>query len=421
MSNKEKSSTARVANPGKWKLSFNQDRSVRINDIREFKEDCFNTHEAECGAEAGPFLKLGHVNSRTIPAAPQVPLKEDFDGEPDAARAFAQAQSEYQGAQAIWMSACKSAQHHKDDCETGVLPKTFVWLLSRLDVDLRARMDQDSQFVVLELAVVRDPIALLALIEAVLAKGDLDDEGYDNYVAFRDLFGDLVMKDTQSLADGVRLFKDKMAHIQSKPAYFHTEKDAAGADVIVQCFTEEFFVHLMFDNLSKKYDEAKVTYANQVSSDAIKRIITFDGLAKHFGTVRNVATGNTVSHTTLATDVKKSAKANKQGDKGKSKNKKKAGDSEKSQRVFVKGTHRECRHCNGAHFDDVCPQKEKKKVKSSSSTDPSEDEIAKVLAHLNAKKAARQAKEAKALAAQAKKYTQEEVDDLLVEYASDRP
>ena len=69
----------------------------------------------------------------------------------------------------------------------------------------------------------------------------------------------------------------------------------------------------------------------------------------------------------------------------------------------------------------MCPQKEKKKVKSSSSTDPSEDEIAKVLAHLNAKKAARQAKEAKALAAQAKKYTQEEVDDLLVEYASDRP
>jgi hypothetical protein len=52
-----------------------------------------------------------------------------------------------------------------------------------------------------------------------MSKGDMDDEGRDDYVAVRDLFGDLVLKDTQSLTDGVRMFRDKMQHIQSKPTY----------------------------------------------------------------------------------------------------------------------------------------------------------------------------------------------------------
>lgn len=418
---KEKSS-ARQANQGSWKLTHNATRSVRINDFREFKEDCFNTHEAECGAAAGPFLKVGKISARTVPPAPQVPMLEDFQDEDDPKRLFAQASSEYQGIQATWLSACKAAQHHKDECETNVLPKTFVWILSRLDQELRSRVDQEPTFTALDTATVRDPVALMKLIESVMAKGDMDDEGRDDYVAIRDLFGDLVLKDTQSLTDGVRMFKDKMLHIQSKPAYFCVYEDEHGVEQTKQSFSEEFFVHLMFDNLPKKYDEAKVAYANQVSSGAIKRIVTFDGIMKYFSLVRNVATGDTVAATALTTTGAKKAKGKDTKSKPKSSSKDKTATAPaKGKRVFVPGTHRDCRHCKGAHFDDACPQNESKKKVKTTSSDPSQDEISKVLAHLSAKKAERQAKEAKALAAQTKRYTAEEVEALLEQYTADQP
>jgi hypothetical protein len=166
---KEKTTTAsRASNPGTWILTHNSSRSIRINDFREFKEDCMCTHENLCGASAGPFLKLGKPNSRAVPDPPTVPLESDYEQEEEPKRAFLQASALYQGNQAAWMAALKAAQHHKDDCETNVLPKTFVWILSRLDQDLRSRVDQEAQFTVLDTAVVRDPVALMKLLEAVM-------------------------------------------------------------------------------------------------------------------------------------------------------------------------------------------------------------------------------------------------------------
>jgi hypothetical protein len=428
---KEKATTAsRVSNPGTWTLTHNSSRSIRINDFREFKEDCLNTHENLCGAAAGAFLKTGSITARAVSDAPDVPMRSDFekdgsffDKDIDPERAYLQASAVYQGKHAMYLTSVKSAQHHKDDCETNVLPKTFVWILSRLDRDLRSRVDQDATFAALETAAVRDPVALLKLVEAVMSKGDMDDEGRDDYVAVRDLFGDLVLKDTQSLTDGVRMFRDKMAHIQSKPAYYCKYNDDLGTEQIKQAFTEEFFVHLMFDNLPKKYDEAKVAYANQVSSSAIIRIVTFDALVKYFSLVRNVATGESVSATALATTgstKKGKGKDFKSKPKSGAKTKDKAASGSKPKRVFVPGTHRECRHCKGAHFDDMCPQGEKRSTKSSAS-DPSQEEISKVLAYLNAKKAEKQAKEAKALAAQRQQCTAEEMEILLEQYAASGP
>jgi hypothetical protein len=252
----------------------------------------------------------------------------------------------------------------------------------------------------------------------------MDDEGRDDYVAVRDLFGDLVLKDTQSLADGVRMFRDKMLHIQSKPTYSCKYQDDAGIDQVKQAFTEEFFVHLMFDNLSKKYDEAKVAYANQVSSGAIPRIVTFDALVKYFSMVRNVATGESVSATALATVGTKKVKGNdhhKSKPKAGAKVKGTPASAIKPKRVFVPGTHRECRHSKGAHFDDMCPQqKGDKSMTKVNSSDPSQEEIGTVLAYLSAKKAEKQAREAKALAAQSKRFTAEDMEVLLEQYTATR-
>ena len=407
---KEKTSTARVANQGAWKLSYSSARSTRINDFREFKEDCIATHEEKCGAGAGPVLKLGKVTLKPSPIPPLVPLENDFRKLEDGERKYASALLVYRGEEAVYLQACKSAQHHLDNCQDTVLPKLFVWILSRLEQDLRSRVEQESEFSTLENNRPRDPVALMDLIESVVTKGDMDDEGYDDFVALKDLFSAPPMKDNQSLSEGVRMFRDKMAHFQAKPAYQTTVVDEDGNDTAASVFTEEFFVHLMFHNLPKKFDEAKVSYTNQVTSEAIKRIKTFDALTKYFSSVRNVTTGDTVSASALtAVDTKKgSAGKNKKGGA------KKAADAAKSQpkRVFKSGTHRKCRHCNGDHFDDLCTSS-KKQVNTS--TEPSQDEIAKVVEHLRKKK---EAKEAKALAA--KKLTHEDIEVALAEYASDR-
>lgn len=410
---KEKTTTARAANSGSWKLSFSSSRSTRINDLREFKEDCIATHEAECGAGAGPVLRLGHASYKVQAPAPMVPKVGDFTDKDDPD--YIQAVFEHQGLQTMWLQSCKSSQHHKDTCESGVLPKTFVWILSRLDADLRARVEQEAAFSALDVAMPRDPPAVLALIETVMSKGEMDDEGYDDFVVVRDLFGaQATMKDSQSLIDGVRMYKDKMLHVQSKPAYFCKYMDGAGNEQTKQVFTEEFFVNLMLNDLPKKYDEYKVAYANQVSSSAIKRIVTFDALTKYFSSVRNVTTGDVVSASALTTTgTKKSTPAKKKFDKAKPT----AAPAEQAKRVFDKSVHRHCRHCNGAHFDNVCPNP-KKQVKSSG--EPSQDEIAAVLDHLRKKKAAASAKEAKALAAAAVKFTAEDIDYALEEYASAR-
>lgn len=415
MSN-QKSSKDRVANAGTWILQHHQDRASRADDMREFKDDCIATHESLVGAEAGAVLKVGAPTYKPVPPCPPVPLETDYENEADPTRAFEQAKADFSGKHAMWTQVCKSQQHHKEECENKLLPKLFVWILNRLDRDLRSRVEQDPQFSALEMAIPRDPAALMVLIETVMLRGDLDDEGFHSFELVRDLFSATSqMKEAQSLTDLVRMMRDKMTQLQSNKAYYCVFQNAGGDNITQYSFTEEFFVHLMFENLSKKYDQAKVEYVNSVSSKAINRITTFDALVKHFSTVRNVTTGEQVSATSLTTTKKENKGKNKTKPKLKSAKSGDTGKAKSSDRVFISGTHRNCRHCNGAHFDNACPDQQKK-VKSTA--DPSQDEIAKVLAHLSAKKAAKLAKEAKALAATSPKYTNEEVESALAEYAS---
>jgi hypothetical protein len=89
--------------------------------------------------------------------------------------------------------------------------------------------------------------------------------------------------------------------------------------------------------MSKKYEEAKIVYANSVSSEAIKRITTFDGLTKHFSSVRNVTTGDTVSATALTTVGKKAKRRTRRAKakKFRSVDKGKTPTAGKADRVFI--------------------------------------------------------------------------------------
>ena len=79
--------------------------------------------------------------------------------------------------------------------------------------------------------------------------GDMDDEGFDNFELVRDLFASSnIMKDQhQTLVD----FKDKMLQLQSKSAY-SISYTQDGQDMVFHALTEEFYVNLMFHNLTPR-------------------------------------------------------------------------------------------------------------------------------------------------------------------------
>ena len=419
MSKTEKqSSSSRQANAGKWLLTYDSKRSTRIGDFRDFKEDCENTHESCVGAELGPMLKLGKAVEFNVGATPQLPIESEYTDKKGVLdqRAFADAMTIFERDKTVWLQSAKSAQHHKDECLRKHLPDLFVWLLSRLDHDLRARVEQQPEFAALNVAVPRNPPALMTLIEAVMMKGDMDDEGFDNFELIRDLFTSAnVMKDNQSLQDFSKIMKDKMAHVQSKNAYQCATKDENGNDCIFYAFNEEFFVNLMFNNLSKKYDTAKIEYTNAVSSGAIKRIVTFDALVKHFASVRSTSTGDVVSTTTLTTSTKNSKSS---GGKNKGKSKASGSNQDKNAKDNKKKKERSrpCKHCNGEHWDNHCPTISKKESKAPDSVGPSKEEVTRVLKYLKDEKAK---KEAAALAAsKAALCTQEDIDYALETYAA---
>lgn len=413
--NDKQSANSREANAGTWILTYESKRSKRIGDFRDFKDDCINTHESLVGAELGPMLKLGAPVPFEMGKTPKEPIESEFmdlNGKVNE-REFADARTIYERDKTMWLQNAKSAQHHRDECVRKHLPNLFVWLMSRLDHDLRARVEQQALYSSLSVAVPRDPAALMDLIEVVMMKGDMDDEGFDNFELIRDLFASAnVMKDSQSLVDFAKVMKDKMAQVQSKSAYQCTTIDATtGADVIYYAFDEEFFVNLMFNNLSKKYDIAKIEYTNAVSSGAIKRIITFDALIKHFSSVRSTSTGDNVSASALTTASKTTKpKGGKSKDKSKAKGKSKpADDKSKKERT------RPCKHCQGEHWDNHCPTITKRDVKATSSGGPTPEEIAKVVKHLQQADIAK--KQAEALAASRTSLcTQEEIDYALESY-----
>ena len=417
----KQSNNSREANSGTWLLSYQSKRSKRIGDFRDFKEDCINTHESQVGAELGPILKLGKLVPLEVGDTPRAPLEKEYidqDGVLDE-RAYADAATLFEKNKVMWLQTAKSVQHHTDECVRKHLPNLFVWIMSRLDHDLRSRVEQQSEYYNLSIAMPRDPPALMNLIENLMMKGDLDDEGFDNFELIRDLFASAnVMKDSRSLADFSKIMRDKMLQVNSKTAYQCKTVDELGNDTIFYAFNEEFFVNLMFNNLSKKYETAKIEYSNAVSSGAITRINTFDALVKHFSSVRSTSTGDHVSATTLTSSAKNTKSKDGKRNKGKSKtsgskdNKAtKDKDKPKTERS------RPCRHCNGEHWDNHCPTTSKKEVKApDSNSGPTSEEIAKVVKHLKAEKAK---KEAAALAASAAALcTQEEIDYALETYAA---
>lgn len=417
----KQSNNSREANSGTWLLTYQSKRSKRVGDFREFKDDCINTHESLVGAELGPILKVGKLVPLAMGVTPKAPIESEHlvDGKLDE-RAFADAVTEFEKNKVMWLQTAKSVQHHADECARKHLPNLFVWIMARLDHDLRSRVEQQPEYYGLSIAVPRDPPALLNLIETVMMKGDLDDEGFDNFELVRDLFAAAnVMKDSQSLSDFAKVMKDKLVQIQSKSAYKCDTVNELGEPITFYAFNEEFFVNLMFNNLSKKYDTAKIEYTNSVSTGAIKRITTFDALVKHFSSVRSTSTGDHVSATTLTTNVKTNNKADKASGGKNNKGKSKAsgdGQNKKSKDKPKKERTRPCRHCNGEHWDNHCPTASKKESKAPDSSGPTKEEIAKVLTYLNAEKAK---KEAAALAAsKAALCTQEEIDFALQSYAA---
>jgi hypothetical protein len=61
----------------------------------------------------------------------------------------------------------------------------FVWIMSRLNHDLRSKIKQQSTYSSLSIAAPRDPPALMDLIETVMLKGDMDGEGSEEEKAAR--------------------------------------------------------------------------------------------------------------------------------------------------------------------------------------------------------------------------------------------
>jgi hypothetical protein len=116
MSN-QKSVKDRVSNPGTWILPLHQDRAVRAQDMREFKDDCIATHESLVGAECGAVLQLGRPIYKKAPLCPIVPTEKEFKSEPDPEQAYAQALAVHTGAMSVYSQACKSRQHHIEECE----------------------------------------------------------------------------------------------------------------------------------------------------------------------------------------------------------------------------------------------------------------------------------------------------------------
>jgi len=395
---------------GKWILTYATSRAQRVADFQEFRDDCQSTHESMVGSEVGPVLKTGTLPSHHVCEAPDIVIREDYitvtrpdetksaDMDSSTAstipdmvesldeRGYLAAMRDYKIKEMLFITETKSSQLFKLDCERKYLPALFVWLLSRLDRGLRTRVESDAKYDALYSAYPRSPCDLLDLIEVILTKGDIRDESFDSFEVIKDLFSPaLKMKDQQSLVDFEKLIKDKQRFIQSKDLWTIQSTDPATGAVTTRCvFNEEFFVNLMYSNLSKQYESAMIDYSNQISAGAIKRRTTFDGLTTYFSQVRSNTTGNVVSATTLSTD----------STVGKSKVQFKEDGSNNPARV------RPCTHCGGAHWDSKCPTHSKSKTNSkktkkskaksapannSKSADaPTADEIAKALLHVRA-------------------------------------
>ena len=271
----------------------------------------------------------------------------------------------------LWLLNCKNVESFKFECNKTHLPKLFVWIQERLETSLRVRLEAHSDWLGIEHSNPRDPLLLMDLIETVMSKGDINDVGYEKYESLKDLFSPgMAMKSGQSLADYEKVIRGRMRFMQSKQCWMTSTIDDDGDVTTASVLNEEFFVNLMFDNLTKSFDNAKIDYMNDIASSAVERKTTFDDFVQYFSTILS-HNGQHVA-TTLATSTKKSKKKGSKKDKddGKSAGKCKPDGSDDPRRT------RNCSHCDGAHWDDHCPTKSKSKGGANSKKNtPSSNEV----------------------------------------------
>lgn len=357
------SNPKKAGNEGKWTLGYAPKRSDRLHQLQEFRDDCEKHHQRFTGSEIGPYLKRRALPVMPIEAQPQIPIQENFlleDGDEDVV-AYRTQLDLYERDKNLWLLSCKHSDSFKHDCNKTYLPKLFVWIQSRCEQNLRVRLESHASWEAIEQANPRSPLALMDLIEEVLSKGDISDIGYEKYESLKDLFSTgMAMKQGQSLSEYEKVIRDRMRFIQSKECWKRDEIDANGAITKVPMLDEEFFVNLMFDNLSKAFDNAKIDYMNDIASSAVNRKTTFDDFVQYFSQIRT----HSGQHVAIALTT-----AKKSGGRGKGKGsaqKDKPDDKKSEGKYNADGSNdprrtRNCSKCDGDHWDNKCPTTKKSK------------------------------------------------------------
>jgi hypothetical protein len=350
----------KAGNEGKWTLSYAANRSDRLQQLQEFIDDCEKQHQRFAGSEIGPYLKRRTLPAMPVGNQPTVPVQATYqlpnNGGDDVA-AYRTAVDTYEKDKSLWFLKCKNAESFIHECTKTYLPKLFVYLQGRCDANLRVRLEQHASWDAIEQANPRSPLALLDLIREVLQKGEISDVGYEKYETLKDLFSPgMAMKQGHSLSDYEKVVRDRMRFIQGKDYWKKDVTDANGVVSRISIFDEEFFVNLMFDNLTKPFQSAKIDYTNDIASTAVIRKKTFGDFVDYFSQIRTHS-GQHVA-TALVTNKKKSrGKGSGQKDKtsDKSENNYKADGSNDPRRT------RNCSKCDGAHWDNHCSTSKKSK------------------------------------------------------------
>lgn len=366
MSKSNNSINSKKGNEGKWTLSYSNSRSDRLRQLQEFRDDCDKHHQRFTGSEIGPYLKRRALPTMDVQVQPIVPIEADYADNPAEYRA---ARDVYEKDKNLWLLSCKNVESFKFECNKTHLPKLFVWIQERLDQSLRVRLESHSKWEEIEDANPRDPLKLMDLIEEVMSKGDISDVGYEKFESLKDLFSPaMLMKQGQSLTDFEKVVRGRMRFIQSKDCW-KTEAVGENGAVVQKCMLdEEFFVNLMFDNLHKAFDNAKIDYMNDIASSAVERKTTFDTFVQYFSQIL----AHNGQHVATALATSKSKKT-----RGKNKDKKSTNspDKYKSDGSDHPRRTRNCSHCDGAHWDSHCPKKSKTGKDNTKTGGPSSAEV----------------------------------------------
>ena len=362
---------------GKWTLGYAANRSERLRQLQEFRDDCEKHHQRFAGSEIGPYLKRRALPDLPVQAQPAIPLQQNYhlDNGDDDVPAYMMARDAYERDKNRWLLSCKNVDTFMFECNKTYLPKLFVWIQERLEQSLRVRIESHHLWEDIERANPRDPLRLIDLIETAMSQGDIKDVGYEKYESLKDLFSSgIAMKQGQSLTEYEKVIRGRMRFIQSKDCWKTTTVRDDGTSVTECMLDEEFFVNLMFDNLSKVFDNAKIDYMNDIASSAVDRKTTFEDFVQYFSQIRSHS-GQHVA-TTLATTATSNKK--KRGKKGNSDSK-----SADSTKCSPDGSDdprrtRPCSHCDGPHWDNHCPTNKKSKggdKAKKKSNAPSSDEV----------------------------------------------